>query len=61
MLLVIMSMNLLGRFAFHTSFSVNGLIVLIHILGATLLSMITVALVAYGSVQVRPLEVLSIE
>jgi ABC-type antimicrobial peptide transport system permease subunit len=60
-LLVTLGMNLLGRFAIHTSFSVNGLIVLILILGATLLSMITVALVANGSVRVRPLEVLRIE
>src|SRR5712692_5987485 len=61
MLLVTLAINLLSRFAFHTSFAVNGLIVLVLIVGAALLAMITAALVAYGSVRVRPLEVLRYE
>ncbi len=61
MLLVTLAMNLLNRFAFHSNFSVNGLIVLALIVGAALLSMVTAALVAYGSVRVRPLEVLRYE
>jgi len=61
MLLVTFAMNLLGRLVFHTSFGVNDLIVLVLILGAALLAMITAALVAYGSVRVRPLEVLRYE
>jgi len=44
----------LVKIKFRISFNVNGLIVLILILGAALLSMITAALVAYGSVPVRP-------
>src|SRR5579859_4331354 len=61
MLLVTLAINLLNRFAFHSNFGVNGLIVLILIVGAALLAMITAALVAYGSVRVRPLEVLRYE
>ncbi|HLX59469.1 MAG TPA: FtsX-like permease family protein [Ktedonobacteraceae bacterium] len=61
MLLVTLAMNLLGRFAFHTNFGVNGLLVLVLILGAALLAMVTAAMVAYGSVRVRPLEVLRYE
>ena len=61
MLLVTLAMNLLGRFFFHTDFSVSGLIVLVLILGAALLAMLISALVAYGSVRVRPLEVLRYE
>ena len=61
MLLVTLAINLLSRFAFHTNFAVNGLVVLVLILGAALLAMITAALVAYGSVRVRPLEVLRYE
>ena len=61
MLIVTLAMNLLGRFVFHITFGVNGWIVLILILGAALLAMITSALVAYGSVRVRPLEVLRYE
>jgi ABC-type antimicrobial peptide transport system permease subunit len=54
-------MNLLGRLVFHSNFGVNGVIVLVLIVGAALLAMITAALVAYGSVRVRPLEVLRYE
>lgn len=61
MLLVALAMNLLGRFVFHTSFDISGLIVLVLILGAALLAMVTAALVAYGAVRVRPLEVLRYE
>jgi putative ABC transport system permease protein len=61
MLLVALAMNLLGRFFFHTTFGVSGLIVLALILGAALLAMLISALVAYGSVRVRPLEVLRYE
>ena len=61
MLLVTLAMNLLGTFFFHSDFGVNGLIVLVLIFGAALLSMLISALVAYGSVRVRPLEVLRYE
>jgi putative ABC transport system permease protein len=61
MLIVTLAMGLLGRFVFKTSFDVNGLIVLALIIGSALLAMITAALVAYGSVRVRPLEVLRYE
>jgi ABC-type antimicrobial peptide transport system permease subunit len=61
MLLVTLAINLLNRFAFHSNFGVNGLLVLVLIVGAALLAMITAALVAYGSVRVRPLEVLRYE
>lgn len=61
MLLVTLAMNLLGTFFFHTGFGVSGLIVLALILGSALLAMLTAALVAYGSVRVRPLEVLRYE
>ncbi|HKV58159.1 MAG TPA: FtsX-like permease family protein [Ktedonobacteraceae bacterium] len=61
MLLVTLTMSLLSRFVFHTNFGVNGLFVLVLIVGAALLAMITAALVAYGSVRVRPLEVLRYE
>ena len=61
MLVVTLAINLLSTLVFHTNFAVNGWIVLILILGAALLSMLTSALVAYGSVRVRPLEVLRYE
>jgi len=60
-LLVAFAMNILGRFVFKTTFDVNGLIVLALIAGAALLAMITATIVAYGSVRVRPLEVLRYE
>jgi putative ABC transport system permease protein len=61
MLIVTFAMGLLGRFVFKTSFDVNGLIVLALIIGSGLLAMVTAALVAYGAVRVRPLEVLRYE
>src|SRR6266852_3131799 len=61
MLLVTFAMSLLGRFVFKSGFGVNGLIVLALIAGAALLAVITAILVAYGSVRVRPLEVLRYE
>jgi ABC-type antimicrobial peptide transport system permease subunit len=61
MLLVALVMNLLGRFVFKTSFEVSGVIVLVLIAGAALLAMVTAAIVAYGAVRVRPLEVLRYE
>ena len=61
MLLVTLAMNLLGRFFFHSDFGVSVPIVLALIFCAALLSMLTSALVAYGSVRVRPLEVLRYE
>ena len=61
MLLVTLAVNVLARFVFHATFSVNGLIVLMLIVGAALIAMITSALVAYRSVRVRPLEVLRYE
>ena len=61
MLLVTFAMSLLGRFVFKSGFDVNGLIVLALIAGAALLAVVTAILVAYGSVRVRPLEVLRYE
>jgi putative ABC transport system permease protein len=61
MLLVTFAMSLLGQFVFKTSFDVNGLVVLALIAGAALLAMVTAAIVAYGAVRVRPLEVLRYE
>lgn len=61
MLLVTFAMSLLGQFVFKTSFDVSGLIVLVLIAGAALLAMVTAAIVAYGAVRVRPLEVLRYE
>ena len=61
MLLVTFAMSLLGKFVFKTSFDVNAFIVLALIAGAALLAMATAAIVAYGAVRVRPLEVLRYE
>ena len=61
MLLVALATNLLGTFVFKGGFSVSGLLVLVLIAGAALLAMLTAALVAWGSVRVRPLEVLRYE
>jgi putative ABC transport system permease protein len=61
MLLVTFAMSLLGKFVFKTSFDVNAIIVLALIVGAALLAMVTAAIVAYGAVRVRPLEVLRYE
>ncbi len=61
MLLVTFAMSLLGKFVFKTSFDVNAIIVLSLIAGAALLAMATAAIVAFGAVRVRPLEVLRYE
>ena len=50
--------TLLGTFVFKSDFSVNSGIALALIAGSALLAMLTAALVAWGSVRVRPLEVL---
>ncbi len=61
MLLVTFAMSLLGKLVFKTSFDVNAIIVLSLIAGAALLAMVTAAIVAFGAVRVRPLEVLRYE
>ncbi len=61
MLLVTLAVNLLGRYVFTLDFSVNGLIVIMLIIGSALLAMFTSALVAWNAVRVRPLEVLRYE
>ena len=61
MLLVTLATSLLGQFVFHTSFGVSGLIALGLIVGIALLAMLVAALVAWGAVRVRPLEVLRYE
>jgi ABC-type antimicrobial peptide transport system permease subunit len=52
---------LLGNLLFNIAFSVSALIVLSLIGGSALLAMLTAAIVAWGSVRVRPLEVLRYE
>ncbi|HXZ06260.1 MAG TPA: hypothetical protein VEH81_15610 [Ktedonobacteraceae bacterium] len=54
-------MSLLGTFVFKTGFGVNPIIVLALIAGAALLTMVTAAIVAFGAVRVRHLEVLRYE
>jgi putative ABC transport system permease protein len=61
MLLVTFAMSLLGTYVFKTGFGVNPIIVLALIAGAALLAMATAAIVAFGAVRVRPLEVLRYE
>jgi predicted lysophospholipase L1 biosynthesis ABC-type transport system permease subunit len=61
MLLVTFATDLLGHFAFHASFAVNGLVATGLIIGSTLLAVLTALLVAWGSVRVRPLTVLRYE
>ncbi len=61
MLLVTLAMSLLGSFVFHTSLGVNGLVAIVMIVGSALLAMLVAALVAWGAVRVRPLEVLRYE
>ncbi len=62
MLLVTFAISLLSQFVFKSSnFGVSGIIVIILIAGIALLAMITAALVAWGAVRVRPLEVLRYE
>ncbi|GAC1388431.1 MAG: ABC transporter permease [Ktedonobacteraceae bacterium] len=61
MLLTTGAIILLGNLLFSIAFSVSALIVLSLIGGSVLLAMLTAALVAWGSVRVRPLEVLRYE
>jgi len=61
MLLVTGAITLLGSLIFNLAFSVSSLIVISLIAGSALLAMLTAALVAWGSVRVRPLEVLRYE
>jgi ABC-type antimicrobial peptide transport system permease subunit len=61
MLLVTFVTSLLGHFAFNSTFSVNGVVVIGLIVGSALLAVLTALLVAWGSVRVRPLTVLRYE
>ncbi len=61
MLLTTGAIILLGNLLFSVAFSVSALIVLSLIGGSVLLAMLTAAVVAWGSVRVRPLEVLRYE
>ena len=60
-LLVTLVTSLLGTFLFKSAFGVNSGIALALIAGSAALAMLTAALVAWGSVRVRPLEVLRYE
>ncbi len=61
MVLVVVATALLGSYIFHSVFGVSGYIALLLIGGSVLLAMLTAALVAWGAVRVRPLEVLRYE
>lgn len=61
MLLSAGAITLLGTSFFNLAFSVSPWMVIILIGGSALLAIITAALVAWGSVRVRPLEVLRYE
>ncbi len=61
MLLVTLATSLLGTFFFKTAFGVSAFVALGLIIGIALLAMIVAALVAWGAVRVRPLEVLRYE
>ncbi len=61
MLLATGGVTLLGTLIFNLALSVSALIVISLIGGSALLAMLTAALVAWGSVRVRPLEVLRYE
>lgn len=61
MLLVTLATSLLGTFFFKTAFGVSTFIALGLIIGIALLAMVVAALVAWGAVRVRPLEVLRYE
>jgi putative ABC transport system permease protein len=61
MLLVTLVTSLLGTFFFKTAFGVSTFIALGLIIGIALLAMAVAALVAWGAVRVRPLEVLRYE
>jgi putative ABC transport system permease protein len=61
MLLVTLVTSILGSLVFKSAFGVSTTIALALIIGSALLAMITAALVAWGAVRVRPLEVLRYE
>jgi ABC-type antimicrobial peptide transport system permease subunit len=61
MLLATVAVTLLGSLLFNLTLSMSALIALSLIGGSALLAMSTAALVAWGSVRVRPLEVLRYE
>jgi putative ABC transport system permease protein len=61
MLLATGAIILLGNLFFHLAFSVSPVIVISLVGGSALLAMLTAAIVAWGSVRVRPLEVLRYE
>ncbi len=61
MLLVALATAILGQLVFHAAFGVSVLIMVAMIGGAVVLAMIAAALVAWGAVRVRPLEVLRYE
>ncbi len=61
MLLATGAITLLGTLLFNLTLSMSSLIVMSLIGGSALLAMLTAALVAWGSVRVRPLEVLRYE
>lgn len=59
--LITLATSTLGIFVFKAEFDVNSFIALGLIGGATALAMLTAALVAWGPLCVRPLEVLHYE
>jgi putative ABC transport system permease protein len=61
MLLVTFATSLLGHFVFKTGFGVSWYIAIGIIVGIAVLAMLISTLVAWGSVRVRPLEVLRYE
>jgi putative ABC transport system permease protein len=61
MLLVTLVTSILGNLVFKSNFAVSGFIVIGLIGGSALLAVLTALLVAWGSVRVRPLEVLRYE
>ena len=61
MLLAAGAITLLGSLFFGIAFSVSSLVVLSLVSGSAAVAMGTAALVAWGSVRVRPLEVLRYE
>ena len=61
MLLVTLTTSLLGTFVFNANFGVSTVIALGLVLGSAGLAMLVSALVAWGAVRVRPLEVLRYE
>jgi ABC-type antimicrobial peptide transport system permease subunit len=61
MLLATVAVTLLGSLLFNLTLSMSALIAIGLIGGSALLAMCTAALVAWGSVRVRPLEVLRYE